>query len=106
MRIVAQYADRWNSHGSVAEMRERNQILDEECAGIGRDPNSIIRSLYGWAALMPADPWSSVDAFHEVVGSYQEAGIHEFIIDAPGPEQFAMLERIAVDVIPALRTQL
>lgn len=103
LRIVAEYADRWNSHGSVEEMRERNRILDEHCAAIGRDPSEIIRSLYGWAALMPADPWESVDAFHEVVGQYREAGINEFIIDAPGPDRFAMLERIATDVLPALR---
>lgn len=103
LRIVAEYADRWNSHGSVAEMRERNLILDGHCAEIGRDPASIIRSLYGWAALMPADPWQSVGAFEDVVGQYAEAGIDEFIIDAPGDTQFAILERIAADVIPKLK---
>lgn len=103
LRIVAEYADRWNSHGSVEEMARRNQILDEHCAAIGRDPKSIIRSLYGWASLMPADPWASPDAFEEVIGRYREVGINEFIIDAPGPEQFPVLERVATDVIPRLR---
>jgi hypothetical protein len=51
---------------------------------------------------MPADPWESLDAFHEVVGRYREAGINEFIIDAPGPEGFPMMERIASDAIPRL----
>lgn len=105
LRVVAEYADRWNSHGTVDEMRERNQILSQHCEEIGRDPNSIIRSLYGWAALMPADPWASKDAFQEVVGRYREAGINEFIIDAPGPERFSMLERIATEVIPDLRAE-
>jgi alkanesulfonate monooxygenase SsuD/methylene tetrahydromethanopterin reductase-like flavin-dependent oxidoreductase (luciferase family) len=104
LRIVAEYADRWNSHGTVEELRERNKILDQHCADIGREPGTIIRSLYGWAALMPADPWESVEAFQEVVGRYREAGINEFIIDAPGPDRFEMLERIANDVIPGLRT--
>lgn len=103
MKVVAKYADRWNSHGTVNEMRARNEILDEECAAIGRDPSSIIRSLYAWAALMPADPWSSLDAFQEVVGQYQEVGIHEFLIDAPGPESFPTLEKIAANVIPTLK---
>ena len=103
LRIVAEHADRWNSHGTVAEIKERNLILDEHCAAIDRDPASIIRSLYGWAALMPADPWESLDAFHEVIGQYRGVGITEFIIDAPGPEQFSMLERIAAEAIPALR---
>lgn len=105
MKIVAKYADRWNSHGTVEEMRARNELLNEECAAIGREPGAIIRSLYGWAALMPADPWSSVDAFQEVVGHYREAGIHEFLIDAPGPESFPILEKIASEVIPALKRQ-
>ena len=103
LRIVAEYADRWNSHGSVEEMRDRTAILDNHCAAIGRDPKSIIRSLYGWAALMPADPWESKEAFLEVVGQYQDAGINEFIIDAPGPDRFEMLEEIATEVIPGLR---
>jgi alkanesulfonate monooxygenase SsuD/methylene tetrahydromethanopterin reductase-like flavin-dependent oxidoreductase (luciferase family) len=104
LRIAAEYADRWNSHGTVDELGERNKILDEHCAAIGRDPKSIIRSLYGWSSLMPADPWESVDAFQEVVGQYRGAGINEFIIDAPGPGQFPMLERIAQTVIPGLRS--
>ena len=103
LRIVAQYADTWNSHGSPDEMRTRNAILDEACATIGRDPRSIVRSLYGWAALMPHDPWQSVDAFQDMVGRYREAGIEEFLIDQPRPEQHAQLERIAADVLPTLR---
>jgi hypothetical protein len=38
LRIVAAYADTWNSFGTVDEMRARNAILDEHCAAIGRDP--------------------------------------------------------------------
>jgi F420-dependent oxidoreductase-like protein len=103
LRIVAEYGDRWNSHGSVEEMRQRNAILDEHCAAIGRDPAAIIRSLYGWSTLLPTDPWQSVEAFQHVVGSYREIGIAEFIIDAPRDDQLAVLERVAADVIPGLR---
>ena len=103
LRIVAEYADRWNSHGTVEELGERNKILDQHCAAIGRDPKSIIRSLYGWAALMPADPWESIDAFHEVIGRYRDVGINEFIIDEPSSDQFSTLEQIATEVIPKLR---
>lgn len=104
LRIVAEYADRWNSHGSVDEIAGRNRILDEHCADIGRDPNAIIRSLYGWASLLPADPWQSVDAFDEVVGRYREVGINEFIIDAPAEDQFTVLERVASEAIPRWRS--
>ncbi len=104
LRIVAEHADTWNSFGTVDEMRARNTILDEHCAEIGRDPSSITRSLYGWATMMPSDPWESVDAFHEMVGRYSEAGVNEFLIDQPRPDQQAVFERVATDVLPALRT--
>jgi alkanesulfonate monooxygenase SsuD/methylene tetrahydromethanopterin reductase-like flavin-dependent oxidoreductase (luciferase family) len=103
LRIIAEHADIWNSHGTVDEMRTRNQILDEHCAAIGRHPSQIVRSLYGWAALMPHDPWESLDAFHDMVGRYREAGINEFLIDQPKPEQFHVLERVATEAIPALK---
>lgn len=103
--ICARWADRWNSSGTVDDLRMRNEILDEHCACIGRDPDSIIRSLYGWAAIMPYDPWETVGAFEEVIGRYGEAGINEFIIDHPAPDRFPVLERVASDVIPPLRAQ-
>jgi F420-dependent oxidoreductase-like protein len=101
--IAAQHADTWNSFGTVDEMRDRSTMLDEHCEEIGRDPSTIARSLYGWAALMPHDPWESVDAFQEMVGSYAEVGVNEFLIDQPRPEQQAVLERVATDVLPVLR---
>jgi F420-dependent oxidoreductase-like protein len=104
LELAARYADTWNSSGgSVEEMRERNEILNEACERVGRDPSTIVRSLYGWASVMPDDPWASVDAFQDVVGRYNEAGINEFIIDQPPPEQFPVLEQVATDVIPRLR---
>jgi hypothetical protein len=103
LRIVAEYADAWNSFGTTEELRERNQILDEQCAALGRDPSTISRSLYGWASIMPYDPWSSVDAFHDCIGRYREVGINEFIIDYPPEHQLQVLERVAADVIPGLR---
>lgn len=97
--IVARHADAWNSFGTLDEMRERNAILDEHCARIGRDPREIVRSLYGWAAMLPYDPWDSVEAFREVVGRYREVGVNEFIIDQPPPERFDVVERVAAEVL-------
>ena len=84
-------------------MRQRNRILDEQCAAIGRDPSEIWRGLYGWAAMMPSDPWESLDAFAEMVGQYRDAGVNEFIIDQPRTEQLAMAERVATELLPKLR---
>jgi hypothetical protein len=38
-----------------------------------------------------------------MVGRYGQAGVNEFIVDAPGPEQFPVLERVASDVLPRHR---
>lgn len=106
LRICAEFADRWNSFGTVEEMRERNRVLDEHCAAVGRDPRTVRRSFYGWASKMAEqglpDPWASVGAFEDVVGRYAEAGVEEFIMDQPGLEQLPVLERVASDVIPRL----
>jgi alkanesulfonate monooxygenase SsuD/methylene tetrahydromethanopterin reductase-like flavin-dependent oxidoreductase (luciferase family) len=103
LRLVARYADRWNSYGTVEQIRERNARLDDACLTIGRDPETIIRSLYGWTIPMGVDPWSSPEAFADVVGRYREAGMSEFLMEAPHEEQFPMMERIAADVLPELR---
>ncbi|MFP6744602.1 MAG: LLM class flavin-dependent oxidoreductase [Alphaproteobacteria bacterium] len=109
LRICAEYADTWNSVGTVDEMRERNQILDQHCADIGRNPSEIIRSFYGWTSLMAeqglANPWQSTGAFEDMVGRYREVGVNEFVIDQPQPEQFAVLEAVATDVIPRIRKE-
>ena len=107
LRICAEYADAWNSVGTVEEIRSRNEILNEHCADIGRDPNEIRRGIYGWSALMPEqglpDPWDSVDAFADVIGRYREVGINEFVIDQPKLEQFSVMEKVASDFIPPLQ---
>ena len=102
LRIVARYADTWNSHGTTEEIRSRNAILDEACADVGRDPAEVRRSLYYWVPRSADDPWSSTDAFLDVVGRYREVGIEEFIIDHPRDDQLDVLERVAADVIPRL----
>ncbi len=104
IRFAARYADTWNSRGTPEEIRQRNETLDEACAKIGRDPREITRSLLYVIAQMPEEqPWASVDAFEDFVGRFSEAGMSDFILQPPPPEQFAIVERIAHDVIPRLR---
>jgi F420-dependent oxidoreductase-like protein len=105
LRIVARHADTWNAFGGPEEMRDRNQLLDHHCTELGRDPNSLTRSLYCWAVGPQVDPWASVQAFHDVIGPYLEAGMNQFLIDQPRDDQLATLERVATDVLPALRAR-
>lgn len=103
LRICARYADIWNSVGTPEELGERNQMLNEACAEVGRDPNAIVRSVYHWVPRSADDPWSSTGAFEDVVGRYREAGFNEFIIDHPKDEQLKVLDQVATDVLPKLR---
>ena len=97
--ICARYADSWNSIGSPEEIAERNRILDERCAEIGRNPQGLRRGIFTWASHLTSsgipDPWESTSAFEEVVERYVAAGIDEFILDQPHPDQFPTLEHIA-----------
>jgi alkanesulfonate monooxygenase SsuD/methylene tetrahydromethanopterin reductase-like flavin-dependent oxidoreductase (luciferase family) len=105
LKIVAKYGDTWNAFGTPEEMRERNQMLDDYCAELGRDPDTLDRSLYYWVAKADADPWKSEQAFHDVIGPYVEAGINQFIFDQPADDQFDLLGRIASDVLPKLQKE-
>lgn len=105
LKIVARYGDTWNAFGKPDEMRERNELLDQYCGELGRDPNSLTRSLYLWAASVKDDPWASVDSFQDVVGRYREAGMNQFLIDQPPDHQIDVLERVATEVLPALRAE-
>ena len=105
LRFAARYADTWNAFGSPQEMRERNQMLDHFCREIGRDPETLDRSLYYWVPKTDADPWVSEQAFHDVLGPYIEAGMNQFILDQPRDDQINMLERVAAEVLPQYAQQ-
>jgi hypothetical protein len=84
--------------------------LNEYCAEIGRNPADIRRSLLVYK--FAGNPFASVDAFTSFVGPYLEMGIDEFIVYYPPrqsedqslAEQLRVFERVAVDVMPSLRT--
>ena len=100
LKIVARYADTWNAFGTPAEMRGRNQMLDEYCREIGRDPETLDRSLYYWVPKADDDPWASKEAFYDVMEPYVEAGVNQFIFDQPRDDQIDMLEWAAAEALP------
>lgn len=102
--VVAKYADRWNSYGSPEEMRARGEALDRACAALGRDPTTIIRSLYARPAAIGLDPWSSAETFHDLVATYRAAGVNEFILEPPRADQWRTFETIVARDLPRWRT--
>jgi len=105
LKIVAQFADTWNAFGTPADMAERNQMLDDYCRQIGRDPQTLDRSLYYWVPKADDDPWASKDAFYAVLQPYVEAGMNQFILDQPRDDQIDMLEWAAAEALPRFAKQ-
>jgi len=100
LKIVARYADTWNAFGTPTDMRQRNQMLDDYCREIGRDPETLDRSLYYWVPKADEDPWVSKEAFYNVLEPYVDAGMNQFIFDQPQDHQIEMLEWAAVEALP------
>ena len=104
LKLVARYADTWNSFAPVEELARRNEQLTALCEGIGRDPAAIKRSVfYGVNQALDEKPWASVDAFEDYVGRYAATGMEEFILQLPADVDTAVVERIASDILPAHR---
>lgn len=51
LRTVARYADYWNVSAPVAELRHKNDILNEHCEAVGRDPSTITRTSSCWPVI-------------------------------------------------------
>lgn len=124
--LAARRGDAWNTMGgqpmrgraaapvtldeALATTRRRVALLEEACDRIGRARGSIRRTMLAYRVA--PDLFASADAFADYVGRYRQAGIDELIFYWPvDPQTFervpafeAGLERIAADVIPALRS--
>ena len=44
LRLTAQYADLWNTFPPLDTWRHKNQVLDQWCEKVGRDPAAIERT--------------------------------------------------------------
>ena len=82
LRLVAEHADAWNSFGPPESFRHKNQILDDWCADVGRNPSSIERTV----AINPGE----VGAFDE----YIDAGAEHVIVMLYPPYELDPVRRI------------
>lgn len=118
LRCAARYADNWNSYSlagsleaQLEETRSRCQRIDELCLATGRDPAALRRSylLLDMGARTSGGLFSYYrlpEAFAEVAQGLIDVGISEIGLYYPmREEQVPTFERIACEVIPALRAQ-
>jgi len=133
LRTVAEYADIWNADQDDPEsFRRRNEILDEHCRAVGRDPGAIERTAGLPAPCIRATREEAVEALtatlqHQAMpyeaalrmasgspfaGSvdmviaglrrYRDAGLGAVMFDWPAPFDRPTLEALAGPVRAAL----
>lgn len=112
LKLAARYADTWNSipgewrespDKMLEHTRRRNKLLNDYCEEIGRDPQTLRRSVLVFGSEAET-VFNSVEAFGEVIRRYRSAGITEFIFYYPfRREQIPIFEQIAKEIIPKLR---
>ncbi len=73
LRLVAEYADMWNTGGSPRDFTHKNNVLNEWCAKVGRAPESIERTVM---SVGPSD---------EIVEKFIDAGVDHLIVSVGSP---------------------
>jgi F420-dependent oxidoreductase-like protein len=102
LRLVAQYADVWNSMvGDVDELKHKIDVLNRHCEAAGRDPGDIRKNIGGLAVV---DPFEDTDAYLKTVERFAELGVE--LINAgplPGkPDPVGFIRRLGDELIPRL----
>jgi F420-dependent oxidoreductase-like protein len=102
LRLVAQYADIWNSMSNdVEELQHKIEVLNRHCDAVGRDPGEVRRTSGGLAG---ADPFDNTDEFLKIVERYAALGVDMINIGPmPGtPDPVGFVRRLGDEVIPRL----
>ena len=101
LRMVAKYADIWNFVGGSTEtFSHKNEVLDNYCAAIGRDPAAIERSVQ---VLVDPDNLSVV---RDTVRDYITAGATHLILNLRAPYPQGIVHRLAEEVADPLRQEM
>lgn len=104
LRLTARYADAWNTvwHTEASQTVEQMAKLDRACAEVGRDPDSIVRTVGGNIAMpgYEGDGQNVIGgepaAIAETLHGFQEAGFRHFMasLDPCTPETIAAYGRV------------
>jgi probable F420-dependent oxidoreductase, MSMEG_2906 family len=83
LRITAQYADMWHTFGPLEKFQHKNQVLNNWCAEVGRDPSEIERCVGPRASDSPAE-----------LDAYVKAGAQHIIIELGHPFDMSAVKRL------------
>jgi F420-dependent oxidoreductase-like protein len=127
LKLVAQYGDACNFNADVATVRHKLDVLREHCETVGRDYDSVLKTIEFYTILgdqrevdrVVTDtarrtgqeeafirswyPWFG-DAEHiaQAIREYVEAGIEYVIVNVPNAFEGGVITRFAQEVFPRL----
>jgi F420-dependent oxidoreductase-like protein len=118
LRTVARRADAWNTSGTVEEVRGKLDILAEHCGDVGRDIETIEKTV-SFPTLLRDDPAEAATAFGSLLAAngaddagasalllcspteaadrirpYQEMGFSTVIVRMPAPYDHETIDRM------------
>ncbi len=100
LRLVAQYADMWNTTVSdVDELKHKIEVLERHCDTVGRDVSQIHKSVG-----LFADPFEDTDEYLKTVERYAQSGVEMINVGPlPGdPDPVAFIRRLGDQLVPRL----
>jgi alkanesulfonate monooxygenase SsuD/methylene tetrahydromethanopterin reductase-like flavin-dependent oxidoreductase (luciferase family) len=107
-KMAARLADTWNAWIDITDLDEwhrriveRTSMLDDYLAEIGREPETLTRSLLAFDEAF--DAWSDPGAVPALVERFAPLGFTEFIFYPPEPRDWKKFLKIGVDVLGSLR---
>lgn len=123
MRLLAQWADEWNTWGDPDQLAARRELLVRACESVGRDPSTVRRSAQALCFLVDtpeeraraqatARPGASLvgsaDELVDLLGRCADLGVEEFGIPDwslgdTAQERRDHLDRLYVEVLSQLR---
>ena len=83
LRLVAQYADMWNTFGPFENWSAKNAVLDDWCTRVGRDPADVERTVF----LSDTSELDRID-------DYLTAGADHLILGGPAPYDLGPLRAL------------
>jgi hypothetical protein len=102
LRLVAQYADVWNSMESDVEvLKHKVDVLNRHCDTVGRDPGEIRKTSGG---LAMRDPFEDIDGYLRTAERYADIGIELLNVGPlPGnPDPVGHIRRLGDELVPRL----
>src|SRR5437588_5956352 len=128
LKLVAQFGDACDLNAEVDTVRHKLEVLREHCETVGRDYDSVLKTLEFYAILghsgeidrVAADAarrsgqdesfirsWhplhGDADRIAGIIQSYADVGIQYFIVNLPNAFEGGVITRFAEEVFPRVR---